>query len=582
MAGQQAWSKAHAKMLLTDNAYNLIYDVRRPKGVPLHVPSTAASIIDHARDQILVSHILTEVEPPGRGAQGEERAGLIKKAADKFTQFLMENPEVALPRQYLHDALLRGACATKIIFAEDWGTPPKQRPSEDSKVYQERKAEWREYRTARFPVVVQPVDPLNLVLPGTIRYPLPWIAEHQQRLAMDMWEEYPDWYDPGRDGKGKDLDPARQVDVWIYCDPDYYILFGDQYPAAARRNPYGWVPYIYSASGMGRRNWTFDPATLTMGLLDKVLSELQAEVRLITAMDALWQYTAWPRLLTTEDPKLLRQRLDVGPAGITYVNNLEKSVKWLESPAPPAQLYALLQRLDSKIENSTITKALSGEAPKGVEFGYLQAILVGQGRLRLGPVLDAQTLFLQWLYGQMLRFQEEIAREPLVISGRPGAQGAVILRPNDIRGHYEVTIKLESADPNENDRRLMVGNQLRGSGAISLRTFLKDFLKKDPEEEISELLAERVITAVMSQPETMATILGMTQAKMQGVGLEELRGQVKERLATGLQVPIPVTPGQPNPQQATAEGELKRLGPLGGAEPFNSRPMGPASEPGVP
>src|SRR3990167_2750031 len=119
-AGKNAWGRTHGKMKTTDAAYNLEYSMKRPRGVPLHVPSTAASIVDHARDQVLVSHIITDVEPPGQGSAANKRAQLIKAAADKFTDYLMESAEVALPRQYLHDAILRGAVCTKAIVSDEW------------------------------------------------------------------------------------------------------------------------------------------------------------------------------------------------------------------------------------------------------------------------------------------------------------------------------------------------------------------------------------------------------------------------------------------------------------------------------
>ena len=168
--------------------------------------------------------------------------------------------------------------------------------------------EWAEDAMRKWPFVTRAIDPIAVFPAPEDRRPLSYIIEKQERTAGEIKLDYPEWVDT--DSKNN---PARRVEWLEYWDSDEYIVEVEGQNVIHKDNPYGFVPYIYEYSGMGRRHHSNDPAHLAIGVLTNIMGELEEEVRLKTAISVQTQMHVFPPILTTDDPQTVAEQFGVGP-----------------------------------------------------------------------------------------------------------------------------------------------------------------------------------------------------------------------------------------------------------------------------
>ena len=501
-----------------DDAYNLQWKTKIrnefPEDVEPHIPSTAPSIVDTLVDQVIVANYTVEAIPIGNSSQAVKNAALLSRLGEGFLDRINDSLEVPLMRQMVFDSLLRGAHCAKVLFDETL-VPVEPKVSEYSsrEAFLDAHDQWASQATTTFPYIVRPIDPLVVFpAPGRV-FPLPYVFEVQKRHVSGVSADYPNWPDPkgSRLKETGDLeganDPFRYVEVvqvWTAPDPrtkspgQYGVLADGMWAKEPGPNPYGFVPYVFSYGGLGRIDEAADPISLGRTALSKILSELRAEVIARTTADALWQMYAFPTLLIPENPLTYKQKTN-GPAATVQSQGDPDRYKFLERPAPPAELYMHLQKVEQGIRNASGTEALSGNRPTGVDYGYLQAIMVGQGRLKLDVVVSQVQRSMGRLLGMMLRLQKDVVQKPVRVFGTPGkAESTRVVRPVDI-DNYNVKIHLDAVDPAENDKRVALGLLPLKAGVLSRRSYLRDYRRvQDVEEEEAEILKDTVMAQLVA------------------------------------------------------------------------------------
>ena len=335
-----------------DDVVDIPYDVRITRS------STGANIVEDYRNQIRTDKPTVVFRPVGRGDVAEKKATLMQRWGYGQLRMEREMGKIDPTLQNGFDLLLRGAACKKIVHDADMvvGKAPKKGST--------RYDDWYDRAISSWPFVSRAIDPMSVYPSPDDRRPLAYIIEKQTRTAGYVKGRYPAWDDP--DYK---KNPARRVEWLEYWSEEQYIALADGVEVFVRDNPYGFVPYIFEWSGLGRSHHTNDPRYLAVGVLNSIAGEIEEEVRLRTATSVQTQMHVFPPILTIDDPQTVAQQFGVGP-GKVIQHTPQNEPKYMEYPAPNENMFRALQLVHGNIARRS-SAALSGGREAGVSYGVL-------------------------------------------------------------------------------------------------------------------------------------------------------------------------------------------------------------------
>ena len=490
---ERYYGRAHRRMRWADRMVEQEYEglIDVPYEVRVFLSSTAASIVSGFRNQLKTSEPTVDFQLFGTSKDAVKHVNLMQRWGYAMLRRERLLSVIDPNLQCGFDLLLRGAACKKIVVDVEHMVGPAPGSRRSSAAYQE----WEVKALRSWPYVTRAIDPLAVFpAPGQMK-PLPFLIEKQKRHAGELWEAYPEWNDPQRNSKGG-RNPARVVDWLEYWDADEYIVVADNVLVFARENPYGIMPYIFEWSGYGRSHADGDPEHQAVGIISEILGELEAEVRLKTAIDVQTQMHVFPPILTVEDPKKVAKQFGIGPGKV--IKHLPgHAPEYMKYPPPNENMYMFLRAIQENIVRIA-SPALSGGRETGVQFGVLQAQMIGQALTKIDPVRTT----LDRIGSQSLNMMASMARSMdlhMVVEGSVEPVEATHRLDGSDFTHQNFSVSFETVDPAENDRMLLVGEAMRRAGDISQLTFWKKYAKhviEDPEQEQVNLLAERVLMSL--------------------------------------------------------------------------------------
>ena len=374
------------------------------------------------------------------------------------------------------------------------------------------------------------------------------MIEKQVRTSGAIKRAYPEWRDPQTTKRN----PARRVEWLEFWSDSQYLVLADGELVLNRENPYGFVPYIYEWSGLGRVHYSNDPMYLAEGVLTSVSGELEEEVRLRTATSVQTQMHVFPPILTIDDPQTVAEQFGVGP-GKVIKHMPDHPPRYMEFPPPNENMFRGLQLVHSNIARRS-SAALSGGREPGVSYGVQQAQMIGQALKSISPIVST----IDRIGSQTLNMMSRMAKALDIRQVLEGSQEEGVkyfqTKGSDFT-HLNFDVTFEVVDPSENDRALMAGMAIRRNGDLSQRTLWEKYAKhvvEDADEEQTRLLEEHVLewmvqSGMLAQsvlaPETMGggqpgqpeqpgdgtqnrrTPTVPMQAQLQATELEQVSGQ---------------------------------------------------------
>ncbi|MAH51033.1 hypothetical protein CMI37_34775 [Candidatus Pacearchaeota archaeon] len=489
---------------MVEQRYDGLIDV--PYEVRIFRSSTSANIVSGFRNQIRTHEPTVNFTPFGLGKPALRHGTLMQRWGYAMLKRERENSDMDPNLQLALDLISRGAACKKIIVDVD--QMMLKAPNSNRGLAMR---EWEAKGMKNWPFVSRAVDPLAIfIAPGQDKPPQ-MLIEKQIRYAGEISRRYPSWIDPHQ-GK-KTWNPARPV-VWLeYWTPDEYTVEADGELVFEKDNPTmmkgveGIVPYIFDWAGLGRHHVDGDPRHMGVTLLSEILGELEEEVRLKTAISVQTQMHVFPPILTVEDPKKVAKQFGVGPGKV--IRHLPNHPpEYMQYPPPNENMYRFLDAIQQNILR-VAGSALRGGRDAGVQFGVLQAQLIGQELTTIAPIratldrMGTQTLNMmaRLMKSYDISMAIEGSAEPAVETGRVTGKDF---------SHFNFDVTFEAVDPAENDRMLLVGEALRRAGDISRHTFHKKYAKhvvEDPDFEAVLIYAERVLEQAIEQGVLLGVVL---------------------------------------------------------------------------
>jgi hypothetical protein len=510
---EKYYSNMHEQMQEADDLYHQRLNRFLPQtdyDIRVHKTSTARNIVDGFKNQIRTDEPTVQYKMAGTGKANDSlRAKLEQWGRYMMCQERMKS--VVDPNlQMGFDALLRGAACKKIMVdvSKIPGPKPKGKKAQ---------IEWETKLLMDWPFIARALDPRTVFPSPGLARPHHYVVEKQKRTVADMQQYINNnqWVDSSGDN-----DPAREIVRYEYwsqpeynddgeeVEPGWYMVEVESQLIEDKENPYGFVPYIFEYSGMGRVDEDGDPEHLAISVLTGIAGELAKEVETLTAISAMASSHAFPTILTPEDAKKTARQFSGGGAGkVIHYDPIMGKPDYMQPPPPNNNFFLYLDRIDGNIKR-VASPALSGQKEQGVQYGVLQAQLTGQQLTYIRPLraminrAGTQTLNMYSLLMRKFDFD-------MLIDGSVEEDKNRTVTPDDFKnGTWEV--EFETVDPAENDRMLLVGEAIRRAGDLSQRTFWEVYAKhivKNPDEEEARLGAEKLFNMWVESGQWLQTVI---------------------------------------------------------------------------
>lgn len=537
----------YTEMRLAERAYDGDIDlgITLPGGAPRHIPATAMSKCDGAAAHINSDFPIVDVRAPGVGVRAVKRQESLKELGAYALERQAANSHVDIWAEAKFDLVQLGATCIKVLFDEDsWPDPPERGASDEDL------EDWKRERRSAWPFDTFTVHPGSVVVSPDQSWPHKFVIETQERSAVEMWTRYPGWKDPS-----KDKSPARSVEWVEYWDDINYIAWAAGIEVFRRPNTHHCPPYVWVGVSRGRRGKG------AKGLLGgAVMSQVQAEARLTTLLDLLWQLDVFPRMKVRKDEaKSVEDSWNTGPGGIVPVEDVDgpnKSMQWLDMPQLNAAMFQFLPLVQQSIKSATYDPALVGERPTGVDYGVHQALLVGQARQGLHPFVSALNHLASMWVNLIFRFIDTMLDETIQLPS------GLKINKDDIAGFYQAKVTFEGVSQADDDRRVSLGLQVLNAKGESQQTVLgKYFKSENPAAELAQLMAEDVVRQMIENGDVARVALEYANMAIEGdeVAAETKKADLNLRKRAVGELGNRLRPGQ-GPPLGTLRGETPQSG----------------------
>lgn len=518
-ANDNHYSQMHQHMRDMDTYYKQEKRIKAelPEGVRVHKSSKATYIVDSLRDQIRADEPVIVFNERGISAAAMSHKALMEMWGQAMLRRIRETNILDPTSQAPHDLILRGAGCWKIMLS----------PTVlDSKPGGMSRKDWEDEKAHTFPFLVRAIDPL-LLYPSPGSAPLTYMIEKQSRRVLDMTGKYPAWRDPK---KKKDKGPLATVEWVEWWTDDRYVVEVDGDRIKDEMNPYGFIPYIFRYSGLGRADADGDPKWLARGILSALDGELEAEVEIKTAMRSRWLFSTWPILMAPgADAQEVARQLSKG-AGAVVTPIPGQEYKWLTQPEPNQQMMDFLVKVEGAID-LVVPPSLT---QRTADYGIHQALLIGQALKVVSPVRKTFNSMGTELLNKMAKLAHKFD-----ISMNVAGTGLEVGKERMTRGrdfknpHFEVSF--EATDPAEDDRRMLAALAVkREPGLISKATYREKFLKgviPNSEEEDVKIMSEGISDQMLASGVLLQALMARWQTSQQTEQMTGTAGQLQADLS---------------------------------------------------
>lgn len=559
----KVYSAMHANMTACHKLYNLDFesDIETPDGFSTYIPPTAYWIVQTGANQLITDSPTVEIEAINDTEKAQRSADIMRE----FSLFLLSQMEIQNDISPLKECAMNlcvmgmGVLKGPLFNAAAWKAIERKHGESEADFKARSKALTLERRN-NFPIYFRAIDPRTF-------YPDPsgqkqFAVEYFSRLSLDIRGAWPEW-----SGFREDA-PFEDVNWLEYWSKDYRAYLADEKAVFKNEvipNVFKFLPYAWGYSGWGKTSPDGKPEDKAVGLLNPIVSALMEEARFKTAMSNHIQQNVYPSYAAD---KGIIGEIKIGPGEVNQNVRVREGrvedIALMPQGRINADAYPIAAMVIQDIQNTSGSALLSGQSPTGDTSGYLQGILVGQGRIKFRPPLRTLENMASKAIRDTLYMIKHVIKQPV-----PFAGGKVI-RPDDILEPIVVYVSLEPTDPAEDDRKLRSGLELMLRKVISIRTMREEYAGVSDVEEGKQILIEEI----KEMPQYKALLLGEALEEYE---LQALVGKLKQLGASG--IASQATPYMEGAAQGGQQGgsgmqvkEQQRLGAMGGVNPLMSQP----------
>ena len=349
---------------------------------------TARDMLDTFVDHIDLSNARVSVNKRGEQDIDETRAEMMRRIYLGILYRTNIEADISQWRVGGKHYALHGSAILKTVYIADmWPDKPVQKDEEKDDHYAERMKEWEEERGLTFPILLQAINPANVMF-DPHHVPALYVIERgkKSRLAAEML--WPHW----KNVKGRGAD--EDVEYLFYWDNHFRCDLVDGEPilkvkGGVAKHPYGFIPYTLIESGLGNHDREGKPETRYVGSLRYMYDVLVSESRSYSINDAVLKKTAWPW-------GYLRVPQDVAPPPTldqsfgTYTPMDDRiEIKDMTPQVPPRALMEHFMITSDIIGGHAAPRSLRGMGETGVRSAADRRLMLAEAGMRYQYSRDA-------------------------------------------------------------------------------------------------------------------------------------------------------------------------------------------------
>lgn len=245
---------------------------------------TARDVVDTAVNHTDINNARVYANKKSTSDISKENAEMLRKFALGLIHRTNVEAQIAPGHVGAKHYWIHGLAVYKTVWdADRWLDKPEQKKGESEDVYNERLDEWRAESHLSLPIVIQAINPAN-IMPDPYTGGNLYVFETHTRSVFDTKIQWPNWTNP----LGKDEDqPIEYVSWW---NNQYRCEMIDGEPIKKMgvwKHKYGFIPYTLIESGLGNLSKDAKPEDRYVGLLRMIYDLLVSESTNYTLHDIL-------------------------------------------------------------------------------------------------------------------------------------------------------------------------------------------------------------------------------------------------------------------------------------------------------
>lgn len=252
---------------------------------------TARDVVDTAVNHTDINNARVFANKKSISAVSDDTAEMLRKFALGLIHRTNVEAQIAPGHVGAKHYWIHGLAVFKTVWdADRWRDKPMEKEGESVEVYAERVDTWRAESHLSLPIVIQAVNPANIMPDPETGGDL-YVFETHTRSVFDTKLMWPNWTNP----LGKEDDEKTEYITWwnntYRCD----LLDGEPIKKmGVWKHKYGFIPYTLIESGLGNLSKGAKPEDRYVGLLRMIFDLLVSESTNYTCHDILMK---WETLL---------------------------------------------------------------------------------------------------------------------------------------------------------------------------------------------------------------------------------------------------------------------------------------------
>ncbi len=522
---------------------------------------TGRDILDSCVDHTDISNIRVWVDKRGESIKSEEEMNLLRKFG--LGVLYRNNVEASISpiRVAAKHYWLYGLGILKTVWdADRWTDRPERKEDESETDFANRIDEWRAETHDSIPIVIQAVNPKNVLLDPYYDGGM-FVFEPREELCFNVRERFPIWGNP----KSKKIsDKVEHISFWT---KDYRSELYDGEPILGRRgggvakHNYGFIPYVMIDTGLGNITADNDLKKRYVGVLRYVRSLLLSESRDYSIADIIlkksafpWGYLKGPNAAAVTEIFQKYGEYNPLPDGVELVDMAPK--------IPPDALLTWLTVSAQYLAAHAAPASVRGVGETGVRSGADRRLLISEASTRYQYGNEAFKHGIAKVLSNCARIMKNVVPGDINVWAKtPTDEFDIEIKKDKMKEPFTFYVEFSAISEEDEYRRHDDLERLYKSGLVTKSWARKqmsnvdwqamefeeqvELMKQDPavQQVISQYLAGKLMEA-MTKRSTAESITNPPPAipqmgnQIPGMGMPQEVGQGHRRMVA----PIPAVP----------------------------------------
>jgi len=464
---------------------------------------TARDLIDTCVDHTDISNVRVWAGKRGESAKSEEEMNLLRKFG--LGVLYRNNVEASISpiRVGAKHYWAHGLTVFKTIWdADRYIDRPDRKKSESEGVYAERIDKWRAEQQDSIPIVIQAVNPHNILLDPYYDGGM-FVFEVREELCFDVKQKFPKWTNP------KTKEVTGKIEHISFWTKDWRCELYDREPVlklggGVVNHSYGFIPYVAIDTGLGNVSADNDMKKRYVGVLRYVRDIILSESRDYSIGDIILKKNAWPWGFLK----------GVGGQAVQEISQKFGEFQWLgddveivemQPKLPPDALMDWLSVASSYLAAHAAPASIRGMGEQGVRSGADRRLLIAEASTRYHYSNEAFRHGIAKVLSNCARIMKNVVPGDINVWAKtPTDEFDIEIKKDKMKEPFTFYVEFSPISEEDEYRRHDDLERLITSGIVTKPWARKQMSHVDPqamelEEQVELMKADPMVQQIISQ-----------------------------------------------------------------------------------